>query len=278
MPVEFEAHLGPRNLMQPVQSFDTDMFRLQGQINPIGDPDFDLLRIRGGTDFGHPSPGHTTLTVNPGPPPGTPGATWTVDSFFDIEYEIEFTGKPCPGSQLCGMSGSTTGTIRMQTGAPVCGPNATQTACIQTTCPVPPSGECVAHCGKLNPFTGQVTVNSCDCGSLNECHLVVPQIPAPAVVAGVGGNPCVVLDNGGGSVDLPPAGCDYLSPDEVHKIIDGLPAGRKSIWPRSTRISFAAELGRRIQFARSRHSRIAKRRVGRWVARRSVLNRRSSSN
>lgn len=225
MPVEFEAHLGPRNLMQPVQSFDTDMFRLQGQINPIGDPDFDLLRIRGGTDFGHPSPGHTTLTVNPGPPPGTPGATWTVDSFFDIEYEIEFTGKPCPGSQLCGMSGSTTGTIRMQTGAPVCGPNATQTACIQTTCPVPPSGECVAHCGKLNPFTGQVTVNSCDCGSLNECHLVVPQIPAPAVVAGVGGNPCVVLDNGGGSVDLPPAGCDYLSPDEVHKIIDGLPAG-----------------------------------------------------
>jgi hypothetical protein len=36
---------------------------------------------------------------------------------------------------------------------------------------------------------------------------------------------CVVPDNGGGTVDLPPAGCEYLSPDEVHMIIDGLPVG-----------------------------------------------------
>ena len=38
-------------------------------------------------------------------------------------------------------------------------------------------------------------------------------------------NPCDVVDNGTGTVDLPPAGCEYLSPDEVHEIIDGLPAG-----------------------------------------------------
>ena len=37
--------------------------------------------------------------------------------------------------------------------------------------------------------------------------------------------PCVVPDNGGGTVDLPPPGCNYLSPDDVHMIIDGLPAG-----------------------------------------------------
>jgi len=36
-------------------------------------------------------------------------------------------------------------------------------------------------------------------------------------------DPCVVTDNGSGTVTLPPAGCDYLSPTEVHVIIDGLP-------------------------------------------------------
>jgi hypothetical protein len=38
---------------------------------------------------------------------------------------------------------------------------------------------------------------------------------------------CVLPDNGGewGTVDLPPEGCAYLSPDEVHMIIDGLPPG-----------------------------------------------------
>jgi hypothetical protein len=213
----FETHIGPRVLGDPVQSFDTDMFVLQGQL-PIGDPDFDLLRITAGSGFGLPSPGHTTLTRQ-----GPPGSNWAVDSFFDIEYRIDFIGHP--GSVLGGHSGSTTGTIRMQAGGPiggVCEPNTTQTACNPTTCPSL-TEECLAHCGKLNPFTGQVTVNSCDCRQLNECHLTIPQIPA--VVAGVGGNPCVVVGNGGGSVDLPPVGCEYLSPDEVHKIINGLPAG-----------------------------------------------------
>lgn len=36
--------------------------------------------------------------------------------------------------------------------------------------------------------------------------------------------PCVVPD-AGGTVVLPPAGCDYLSPAEVHMIVDGLPPG-----------------------------------------------------
>ncbi len=95
----------PRTPGAPVQSFDTDMFRLQGQL-PIGDPDFDLLRITAGTSFGMPSPGHTTLTQQAG--------SWAVDSFFDINYRIDFVGHS-PGP-FGGMSGSTTGTIRMQTG------------------------------------------------------------------------------------------------------------------------------------------------------------------
>ncbi|MBL0126284.1 MAG: T9SS type A sorting domain-containing protein [Flavobacteriales bacterium] len=97
----------------PVQVGDADLFRLFGQIT--GDPDFDLLRITGGTDFGLPSPGHTTLVQ-------LPGGNWAVDSFFDITYRIDFVG--AAGGPLAGMSGSTTGTVRMQTpagaGPPVC--------------------------------------------------------------------------------------------------------------------------------------------------------------
>jgi hypothetical protein len=86
------------------QSFDTEMVQFLGQIT--GDPDFDLLRITAGSDFGLPSPGHTTLTQ-------AGGGNWAVDSFFDITYRIDFVG--APGGQLAGTSGSTTGTIRFQT-------------------------------------------------------------------------------------------------------------------------------------------------------------------
>ena len=104
IPLSVEIHAAPRTPGSPVQSFDTDLFRLFGQITL--DPDFDLLRVVGGTDFGLPSPGHTTLTQDPG--------GWWVDSFFDITYRIDFVG--APGGSLAGMSGSTTGTIRMQLG------------------------------------------------------------------------------------------------------------------------------------------------------------------
>lgn len=103
-----ETHIAPRTPGQPTQSFNTTMFALQGQI--VGDPDFDLLRITAGDAFGMPSPGHTTLTQVPG--------GWNVDSFFEINYRIDFTGEP--GSIISGMSGSTTGTIRMQAGEPAC--------------------------------------------------------------------------------------------------------------------------------------------------------------
>lgn len=107
--VQVETHVGPRNPSDPVQSFDTEMFAMQGQLPP-GDPDFDLLRITAGNNFGLPSPGHTTLTR-------LPSSDFNVDSFFDIEYRIDFVG--APGGPFAGMSGSTTATIRMQAGEPV---------------------------------------------------------------------------------------------------------------------------------------------------------------
>lgn len=107
-PGQGESHYGPRAPGTSPQSFPSDLNRMFGQLPP-GDPDFDLLRITSGTGFGMPSPGHTTLT-------SAGGGNWSVDSFFDIEYRIDFIG--APGGPLAGMSGSTTGTIRIQQGSP----------------------------------------------------------------------------------------------------------------------------------------------------------------
>jgi hypothetical protein len=46
-----------------------------------------------------------------------------------------------------------------------------------------------------------------------------------AIPALAAAQPCEVPDNGSGTVDLPPPGCGYLSPADVHVIIDGLPPG-----------------------------------------------------
>lgn len=108
-----EWHMGPRTLGDPVQSFPTDVFQMQGDL--FGDPDFGKLSLRAGTDYGMPSPGQTTLTELPG------GDFW-VDSFFDVGYRIDFAG--APGSALANLAGITTATIRMQAGEPVPEPSA----------------------------------------------------------------------------------------------------------------------------------------------------------
>ncbi len=47
--------------------------------------------------------------------------------------------------------------------------------------------------------------------------------------AGALGDPCVVVDDGTGTVNLPPPGCPYLSPQDVHMIINGLPPNTEII-------------------------------------------------
>ena len=101
--------VAPRTPGDPVQDFDSDLISLSGVI--FGDPDFDLLRVRAGSDFGLPSPGHTTLTRL-----GPPGGDFNVDSFFDIEYRITFQG--APGSALDGMNGATQAQSPFQAGGP----------------------------------------------------------------------------------------------------------------------------------------------------------------
>lgn len=97
----FEVHSASRINGNPVQSYNTNMFRLFGQIT--GDPDFDLLRVVAGTDFGLPGPGQTTLVQS--------GPNWAVNSYYDLTYRIDFVGRA--GGTFSGLSGSSTGFIRI---------------------------------------------------------------------------------------------------------------------------------------------------------------------
>ncbi len=104
----YEVHAAPRTAFAPVQNYTTDLMRMFSQIAG-GDPDFDLLRLVAGTDYGMPSPGQTKLTQL--------GPVWNVESFFDIAYRIDFVGKP--GGTFSGMSGSSTAISRFQIGMPI---------------------------------------------------------------------------------------------------------------------------------------------------------------
>jgi hypothetical protein len=99
-----EAHTGIRIPGDPVQTFPQTLWRMQGGI--YGDPDFDMLQIVSGLEYGLPGPGETTLTQ-------LPDGDFAVDSFFDITYQIEFQG--APGSILDGLSGATVGNIHLHT-------------------------------------------------------------------------------------------------------------------------------------------------------------------
>lgn len=207
VPVCGEVHTAMRNPGDPVQSFVTDFYRLEGIL--YGDPDFCELRIIWGTDYGLPSPGHTTLT-------DLGNGTFDVDSFFDITYSIEFEG--CPGSQIEDYAGTTIGTIRMATGFEEgwpCEPRLDGSACLWVDCNKA-GDECQPTGVNFDPVTGQVTVLECECRWPDQC--VVDS--SGASVYG-----CMAPDNGTGTADLPPLNCDYTSPTERFMIIDGLPPG-----------------------------------------------------
>ncbi len=109
VPAMTETHVGPRTPGDPVQSFPTELVRLQGAL--AGDPDFCQFSVVAGGAFDLPSPGQTTLTQL-----NAAGGDFAVDSFFDITYQIDFAG--CPTGPLAGLAGSTRATVRMQAGLP----------------------------------------------------------------------------------------------------------------------------------------------------------------
>ena len=224
VPVSLETHLAPRTPGLPTQSFDTDMFRFFGQLPP-GDPDFDLLRIVAGSDFGLPSPGHTTLTQ-------LPGGRWEVASFFDITYRIDFVG--APGGPLAGRSGSTTATIRWYTATPIVSASPPSGS-------VFPLGTTTVNCVAVN---ASGVSNTCSFTVTVQQNVPPPDIACPSnmvvqtcsnsarvtfyVIATnhcLHGPTCALPDNGSGTANLPPVGCEYIAPHDVMRIIDGLPLG-----------------------------------------------------
>ena len=96
-PANNMMEFAPRTAFAPVQTAAALEYRLYGQNVMIGDPDFDLLRIVGGNDFGMPSPGQIQLVST--------GGGWAVSGYFDFTHRIDFVGKT--GGALTGMAGST---------------------------------------------------------------------------------------------------------------------------------------------------------------------------
>lgn len=129
VPMTATTETAPRSAGAPVQSFDTEMFQLQGQL--FGDPDFATLQVTAGSGFGLPSPGRTTLT-------DLGDGTFEVDSFFDIAYRIDFTG--APGGSLEGLTGSTSGDARLVARSGKAAPTASDDGTGTATLPAEGSG------------------------------------------------------------------------------------------------------------------------------------------
>jgi hypothetical protein len=99
-----EAHSGPYDQGARIISFETDMMRIEGELE--GDEDFASLRIVGGTANGFPSPGQLTA-VDQGE------GFYMVDSMFDMSFQVEYVG--AAGGALDGFAGSFEGTATMRT-------------------------------------------------------------------------------------------------------------------------------------------------------------------
>ncbi len=197
VPVSIEVHTAPRTAGDPMQLFPTVLFRLQGEL--FGDPDFCTFVMIGGTDYGLPSPGQTTLTE-------LPSGDFAVDSFFDITYQIQFEG--CPGSQLEDYMGTTTATIHVKQGDGV--PPATGACCTpDEACEVVSELYCQNISGTYYGDGSQCLGDNNGDGKDDLC------LPVGC---------CRTPDNGSGTVNLP-ANCPYIAPFEPMYIIDGLPPG-----------------------------------------------------
>jgi len=104
VPLSVQIATAPRTPGAPVQSFRTDMQRIQGAIGS-GDPDFSTFEIVGGTLNGFPSPGSTTLTRQS-------DGSFNVDSSFNVGFVIRFVGSS--DGKLAGFGGTTQGQVVMQ--------------------------------------------------------------------------------------------------------------------------------------------------------------------
>ena len=103
LPVSPEVHTGPRTARRGDHRHSRPR-STSCRDNSAATADFCSFQLLIGSAFGLPGPGETTLSEQP-------GGEFAVESFFDVSYQIDFTG--CVGSVLEGMSGTTLGTTRL---------------------------------------------------------------------------------------------------------------------------------------------------------------------
>ncbi|MBK7772319.1 MAG: hypothetical protein IPI48_17820 [bacterium] len=84
----------PRAAFAPVQTAAALCNWLNGQVVGVGDPDFDLLRILGGYNYGMPSPGQIQLVST--------GSGWAVSKLFRYHapYRIHRRTRRSVGRQV----------------------------------------------------------------------------------------------------------------------------------------------------------------------------------
>ncbi len=105
VPVQTFINWGPEANHQALQGRATDLYFLYGEL--AGDPDFSLLRVSGGTGFGMPSLGHTTIERQA-------NGDFRLDSAFDLTYRVEWSG--AAAGPLAGESSLVQSVMRLQSG------------------------------------------------------------------------------------------------------------------------------------------------------------------
>ncbi len=104
MPASFEVHSAPNRPGTEIDTFETNMYRLEGQGS---DGVFESIRLVGGTANGYPSPGQMTFISQ--------GDSVLVDSFFNIGFRMELKG--APGGPFEGIEKTVEGKVTMKSHA-----------------------------------------------------------------------------------------------------------------------------------------------------------------
>ncbi len=107
--VPVEVHTSEAQPDADVQEIETEMKAVEGEV--VGDPNFALLHITAGAEFGQPSFGHTRLIKLT--PPGADIIGYKVESYFEVHYTITYIG--AEGSPFEGLSGVSSGVAIMRT-------------------------------------------------------------------------------------------------------------------------------------------------------------------
>lgn len=105
LPAKFEVHSARHDPSQEIDTFETNLYRIESGVG--SDEVFDSIRLVGGTGNGYPSPGQMTLISK--------GDEVLVDSFFNVGFRLEVAGGE--KGPLAGFQGTIEGSVTMRSSA-----------------------------------------------------------------------------------------------------------------------------------------------------------------